>query len=83
MSLDAAHQKGHAHAVQVPCLAVVAGQTRFTLAPANASWVALTLRVPAGIDAQLPPGAHAVHPVVQRRPGQGDAARGVRETTPP
>ncbi|HJV67656.1 cytochrome c oxidase accessory protein CcoG [Ideonella sp.] len=51
----------------------------FTLGPAEARWVTLSLRVPPETAASAQPGAHEIHFTVERQAAPGDGPRAVRE----
>ena len=55
------------------------GTSTVTLAPAEARWIAVSLRVPPEVAAEKGPGAHEVHFTVQREAQGADSARSLRE----
>jgi cytochrome c oxidase accessory protein FixG len=50
-----------------------------TVAPTEARWVSVTLRVPLQTVTQTPPGAHAIHFIIERQAYGEDTATALRE----
>ena len=50
-----------------------------TVAPTQARWLAVTLRLPPETAAKTPAGAHEMHFILEREAQSGDSARSLRE----
>ncbi|MBP6901357.1 MAG: cytochrome c oxidase accessory protein CcoG [Burkholderiaceae bacterium] len=81
LQLMNATERAQRYAVTVDGLAGLhlAQPVALTLAPAEARWVTLALRLPPAAAAGLAPGAHAMRFTITRLAGDGDAARPVHE----